>query len=246
VPVRRLFAAVSLAVLTGCTTTVTGHPTPVGPPRSPATPPRPCADHGPDPAGMVRCLVADVSAFWAGRLGRPVSERMVVSPEPAAVPRGCRTVLGLGTAFYCTDNRTVYLTAASVARSRRAYGQDLPYELAAVVGHEFGHVVQDLAHQPGFDATDLAVSRRIEQQADCLLGVWAHDAGVRRLLDPDQLREIARREFATIERLHPPALGGYDERATHGTVAERVAALSRGLAAGTRNACGLRLGAKRR
>jgi hypothetical protein len=239
VPLCRLFATVLLAVLTGCTTAVTGHPAPGGAPRSPP-PLRPCAGSGPDPAGVVRCLVADASAFWARRLGRPVSERMVVSPRPAAVPPDCRTILGLGTAFYCTDNRTVYLTAASVARSRRAYGDDLPYELATVVGHEFGHVVQDLVHQPGFDAADPAVSRRIEQQADCLLGVWAHDAGARGLLDPARLRGIARRDYATIERLRPPpALHGYDERATHGTVAERVAALARGLAAGTPNACGL-------
>lgn len=238
-PVRHVLATVSLAVLTGCTVTVAGSPTPAGPPRPPA-PPRPCADHGPDPAGVTRCLVADVTAFWAGRLARPVSERMVVGPQPATVPRDCRAILSLGTAFYCTANRTVYLTAASVARSRRAYGADLPYELATVVGHEFGHVVQDVVHQPGFDATNLAVSRRIEQQADCLLGVWAHDAGARGLLDPARLRGIAGREYATIERLPPPrALGGYDERATHGTVAQRVAALSRGLAAGNPDACGL-------
>jgi predicted metalloprotease len=240
-PARRPIAAALGAALlaAGCTTVVAGHPTP--PPTTTVPPvPRPCADHGPDPAGVVGCLVADVSAFWTARLGRPVAERMVVSPAVADVPPDCRDILGLGSAFYCTDNRTVYLTAASVARGRTAYGADLPYVLAAVVGHEFGHVVQDVVDQPGFDAGDDASSRRIEQQADCLLGVWAHDLARRGLLVPATLRTLTTREYTTVEALPPPpALDGYDERATHGTVAERVAALSRGLAAGDPDACGL-------
>jgi uncharacterized protein len=240
---RRLGAAVLLAVLlSGCTTAVAGQgtPAPAGPSAtaSPTTAAIPCA--APDPSAVVTCLVADVSRFWTAQLRQRVGETIVVDPARDSVPSDCRPLLELGTAFYCTDNRTVYLTAAAMTRSRRAYGSDLPYALAAVVGHEFGHVVQDAVHQPGFNTPGDAASRRIEQQADCLLGVWAHDAAARALLVPATLRRIAENEYQTVEDLPvPPVLRGYDERATHGTVAERITALTHGLVAGTTKACNL-------
>jgi predicted metalloprotease len=245
--VRACLLVVLAALLCGCTAVVAGHPTPAPPagsvPVSPAPEstavPEPCGASG-APDAVARCLAAEVTHFWSTVLSRPLTEPMVVDPPRGTVPGGCRAILSLGTAFYCTDNHTVYLTAALIVRSRAAYGPDLPYALAAVIGHEFGHVVQDTVHQPGFDASDLASSRRIEQQADCLLGVWAHDAGRRNLLDPAHLVDLTRREYTTVEKLPPPPdLHGYNERATHGTVAERIAALSQGLSAGTPTSCGL-------
>lgn len=230
----------------GCTTAIAGHPTAeVSSPTTARPVPEstptliPCGSAG-APAAVVRCLVADVSHFWSGLLADPVNEPMVVDPPRASVPADCRPLLSLGTAFYCTDSRTVYLTRAWLARSQRTYGADLPYALAAVVGHEFGHVVQDAVHQPGFNTPGNAASRRIEQQADCLLGVWGNSAAKRGLLLGARLRDIAQREYTTVESLPvPPVLNGYDERATHGTVAQRMAALGRGLAAGTTASCGL-------
>jgi uncharacterized protein len=233
------------ALLCGCTIAVAGRPTAPPPdttrgpvPESTAVA-EPCGSAG-TPSAIVSCLVTDVSRFWSARLPEPVDEPMIVDPPRSSVPADCRALLSLGTAFYCTDDQTVYLTGASIERGTKVYGPDLPYALAAVVGHEFGHVVQDAVHQPGFNTPGDAASRRIEQQADCLLGVWGRSAADRGLLAAERLRDIAEREYATVESLPvPPVLGDYDERATHGTVAERVAALDRGLAKGHPDACGL-------
>jgi predicted metalloprotease len=236
--VRAGLLVVLAVLLCGCTTVVAGHASPASSPGSSSVA-EPCGSAG-APAEVVRCLTADVTRFWSAQLGRSVTEAMVADPPRASVPRDCQAALGLGTAFYCPDNGTVYLTGALISRGRTAYGADLPYALAAVVGHEFGHAVQDLVHQPGFNSPDLAASRRIEQQADCLLGVWAHNAANRGLLDPARLLAITRREYTTVEQLPPPpALPDYNERASHGTVTERVTALSRGLTTGTPNACAL-------
>src|SRR5437763_4773549 len=119
--------------LGACTTPVAGRATgpsgsaapPVAPTTGAPAPAVPCAGRGPDPTGVVHCLVADVSAFWTRRLHRAVPGRAVIGPQPADVPRQCRAAVSLGTAFYCPANHTVYLTAALVQRSRRAYGADL-------------------------------------------------------------------------------------------------------------------------
>jgi predicted metalloprotease len=231
--VRAALLTLLLAPLAACTTVVTGRATP--PPI-----PEPCGSAG-SPAAIVQCLARDVTAFWVRELpGTAVSEKFQAAPAAGDVPNNCRGGLALGTAFYCPPNATVYLTATLLARSSQAYGANLPYALAAVVGHEFGHAVQDAVHQPGFDAADLATSRRIEQQADCLLGVWAHDAAHRTLLTPALLRDIAGQEYTLVDGLpRPPDPHGYTERATHGTPAERVAALTRGLTTGTPTTCAL-------
>jgi predicted metalloprotease len=228
-------------LLSACTVAVAGQGTPPPAASMPTATaqPEPCGAAG-APQSVVHCLVLDVTHFWVGELHVQVGESMVVDPAPRSVPQACRDILGLGTAFYCTANRTVYLTGAFISRSSTAYGPDLPYALAAVVGHEFGHVVQDAVHQPGFEATDLASSRTIEQQADCLLGVWGHDAAARRLLDGGTLKRITQAEYTTVDQLPPPPnLHGYSERATHGTVPQRLAAFDAGLTAGRPATCGL-------
>jgi predicted metalloprotease len=71
----------------------------------------------------------------------------------------------------------------------------------------------------------------VEQQADCLAGVWAHGAARRGLLDPGAFRAAYAEEMRLVSELKPPAgsgLGDYDEVATHGTPAQRVAAFDRG------------------
>jgi hypothetical protein len=91
--------------------------------------------------------------------------------------------------------------------------------------------VQYVARQPGLELSGDAASRVVEQQADCLAGVWAHGAARRGLLDPAGFRAAYAEEMRLVSELKPPAgsgLGDYDEVATHGTPAQRVAAFDRG------------------
>ena len=82
----------------------------------------------------------------------------------------------------------------------------------------------------------------VEQQADCLAGVWAYGAARRGLLDPVAFRAAYAKEMRLVSSMKPPAGGGlddYDEVATHGTAAQRVAAFDRGDTDAT-NPCRLR------
>jgi len=237
--VRRVVTGLAvLAALVGCSAgTVAG--------RGSAAPPALCG--GPDaPAALVACVVADLDRTWTARVGRPVAIQVTVAPAPGEVHRGCRPFLAFGTAFYCPADDRAYLTAASVTRDRAEFGDRLPYALAAVVAHEAGHRVQAVIREPGLDAEGDAASRAVEQQADCLAGSWAAGAARRGLVDPAAFRAVYAREMEIVSALRPPPGSGleeYDEVATHGTPAERVAAYDRG-ATGTdpTTACRLRRG----
>jgi predicted metalloprotease len=90
--------------------------------------------------------------------------------------------------------------------------------LAAIMAHEEGHVVQDIAHQqqPTNMLPDAGL-RFIEQQADCLSGVWAHGIG----LDEPPFLQAARAWLTDVDDA--------EHRLDHGTVAQRFAAVHRGL-----------------
>jgi predicted metalloprotease len=226
--------AVALLTLTGCSAGIAG--------RGSAAPPSFCPAAGADPGKLVACVVADVNRSWTTRLGRNIDLRVVVDPTPASVHRTCRSFLAFGTAFYCPADGKVYITAASVAGNRAAFGDRLPYALAAIVAHEAGHRVQYAVRQPELDRSGNAASRVVEQQADCLAGVWAYGAARRGLLDPAGFSAVYAQEMRMVSSLTPPpgaGLDGYDEVATHGRPAERIAAFERG-ETGAANPCRLR------
>jgi predicted metalloprotease len=227
--------AVWLALLaTSCSAAVAGAGSPAAPTLCPSS----------EPARVVTCVVDDLTASWTEAVGRPVRIQVTVDPAPSTVDRSCRSFLAFGTAFYCPADDRAYLTAASVARDRAEFGARLPSALAAVVAHEAGHRVQFVVGEPGLDDEGDAASRRVEQQADCLAGGWARGAARRGLVDPAGFRAVYAREMELVSALDPPpgaGLDDYDEVATHGTPAERVAAYDRGAASDSPlTACGVR------
>ena len=98
--------------------------------------------------------------------------------------------------FYCPGDRTVYLDVrfftelpdnAGVGSAAQAY----------IIGHEFGHHVQQLVGIAGSVADanhanpsgENARTVRVELQADCLAGVWGHSAYPRSPLTTGELDE---------------------------------------------------------
>ena len=96
--------------------------------------------------------------------------------QPTLCRNQCRDAVRVHTAFTCpTDNR-IYVTTPYLTLLRSSSPvADAVYRFAATLGHEMGHVVQFAVHAPLVDKDDLtaAQSQQLEQQADCLSGVWA-------------------------------------------------------------------------
>ena len=217
--------AATVLLVAGCVRTVDGTPAPA-------------SSHALDCARtsneqIVACLSDSLTKFWTARLGRPVQLTAVADPSPAQVPTACRAALRLNTAFSCPNDDKVYLTAPFLQHMHTtgAPGQ-VWVRIATTLGHEMGHIMQFTVHEPVATQrhSTWARSRFIEQQADCLAGVWAASVGI---------------NDAAFLRANAIVLAIVDsrwERRSHGTKPERLAAVRRGQRTRDPAACGLRLG----
>ena len=128
------------------------------------------------------------------------------------------------------------------------FGAPGDFAQAYVIAHEYGHHVQNLLGimaevqppsrpDPG-EANDLSV--RLELQADCLAGVWAHSAYEENQLEEGDLEEGLTAAAAAVgdDRIQERATGRIDpESFTHGTSEQRREWFLRGFEEGTIAAC---------
>jgi hypothetical protein len=116
-----------------------------------------------------------------------------------------------------------------------------------VIAHEVGHHVQQqlgtseevrrLQREQGGDANELSV--RLELQADCYSGVWAHTVYKQGDLEKGDVREALRAAGAVgDDRLQRRATGSIDpDSFTHGTSEQRRDWFERGNEGGDPDAC---------
>ena len=93
--------------------------------------------------------------------------------------------------FYCPNDRKVYLDTSFFQDLERQFracdagSKSCQFSQAYVITHEVGHHVQNLlgilpkvqTAQQGMDKAEAnQVQVRVELQADCLAGIWAHHA----------------------------------------------------------------------
>ena len=162
------------------------------------------------------------------------------------VNSGCgQASSGMGP-FYCPADRNVYLDASFFDDLSRRFGAPGDFAAAYVIAHEVGHHIQTVlgisdqvqkARRSAGEAQGNALSVRQELQADCLAGVWANHN--RDLLEPGDIEEGLRAAQAigddTLQRQAGARIN--PESFTHGTAAQRMRWLQRGLQSGQMNSC---------
>lgn len=162
-------------------------------------------------------------------------------------PSACgRASLSTGP-FYCPGDEKVYLDLGFFNELKRRLGAPGDFAQAYVIAHEIGHHVQKLLgteqkvqrlrHEDPREANPLSV--RLELQADCYAGVWAHSTEQRKIVNQADVAAAMRAAAAVgDDRLQRMGQGYVNpESFTHGSSAERVQWFRRGLDSGQVKAC---------
>ncbi|MCX7552311.1 zinc metallopeptidase [Marinicella sp. S1101] len=151
--------------------------------------------------------------------------------------------------FYCPADSKVYLSL-NFFRQLERMGAPGDFARAYVIGHEVGHHIQNITgtarqvrqwqQQAGSKAKVNQLSVMMELQADCLAGVWAHHANKQQnMLEAGDVEE-GLRAAASIGDDTIQSRAGREvkvENFTHGSSAQRVKWLKRGLQTGNYDSC---------
>lgn len=219
------------------------------PPADPNNPPptRPCPDPpcfdpaaGRTPTNFLNWVGRDVVAFWGRRVkGLRPGRQLVIGPgeeRRSACYRG--DVTSKTALSYCAKDKppTVFLpldTARSLILEQKTWlgwRRKGDFALAYVVAHEWAHHVQKVL---GLLRDRELRSMKIELQADCLAGFWAHSMWARELLAPGDIKKAVR-----LARLVGDAPGSpKNDRHAHGTPTQRETWFKRGYESGDAGNC---------
>jgi hypothetical protein len=149
--------------------------------------------------------------------------------------------------FYCPEDQKVYIDLGFFDELKRRFGAPGEFAEAYVVAHEIGHHVQKLlgiegkarAAQERSPQSAKAISVRIELQADCFAGVWAHSTEQRHLLEAGDVDQALKAASAVgDDRLQRMSTGHVNpDSFTHGSSEQRMHWFQQGFNGGTVAAC---------
>jgi predicted metalloprotease len=219
----------------------------------------PSADQEPAPMGspndslgkFASVVLADTEATWETvlpRLGRQYENPRLVL-FTGGVQSACGTTSAAVGPFYCPGDRKVYLDLSFFNEMSHRLGAPGDFAQAYVIAHEVGHHIQNLLgiaskvnrlQRQGTEPEGNALSVRMELQADCFAGVWEYHAKrERNLIEPGDFEEGLRAASAIGDDQLQKMSRGYTrpESWTHGSSAQRMTWLRKGLESGDPNTC---------
>ena len=164
-----------------------------------------------------------------------------------AIDSACGLARSATGPFYCPEDEKVYIDLGFYDELRQRFGAPGQFAEAYVLAHEIGHHVQKLL------GTEQKVSRaeqenpqeqnqysvRLELQADCYAGIWAHSTEQRNLLESGDV-DSALRAAAAVgdDRLQKMSTGQVNpDSFTHGSSAQRTEWFQRGFKDGELASC---------
>lgn len=191
----------------------------------------------------------DVQEFWirefaaAGR-EYPVTKTVFFS---GFTDTGCGRASAETGPFYCPADNLVYFDLDFLVQLQQQFGATGDLASQYIVAHEYGHHVQnvlgisDQVREAQRDTPSRAneYSVALELQADCLAGVWAHDADRRNQFERGEIAEALEAAAAVgDDRIQMETQGRTDpETFTHGTSEQRQRWFTRGFETGDIERC---------
>jgi len=164
-----------------------------------------------------------------------------------AIQSGCGGAESATGPFYCPEDEKVHIDLGFFDELSRRFGAPGQFAQAYVIAHELGHHVQKLlgiearVHQlqESDSREENPLSVKLELQADCFAGVWAHTTQQRGLLEKGDVESALGAASAVgDDRLQKMATGRVNpETFTHGTSQQRMHWFTAGLNQGLVSAC---------
>ncbi|WP_048442036.1 neutral zinc metallopeptidase [Caenimonas sp. SL110] len=202
-------------------------------------------------AKFVSTVLADTEDVWKAQFtegGATYREPKLVLFR-GAVGTACGTGQSAMGPFYCPGDQKVYIDLNFYETLKTRMGAPGDFAQAYVIAHEVGHHVQNLLgitqkmdqmRSSSSKAQYNAMSVRLELQADCFAGVWAHHAqNARQILEQGDVEEAMNAAAKIGDDALQGARGGavVPESFTHGSSAQRQKWFSTGLKTGSVKAC---------
>ena len=164
-----------------------------------------------------------------------------------AYPSGCGTAQTAVGPFYCPEDQKVYLDLSFMNELTTRFHAPGEFAQAYVIAHELGHHVQKLLGTEGKmrrlqeenPREKNTLSVRLELQADCYAGIWAHSTEQRDITENKDI-QAAMNAAAAVgdDRLQKAARGTVNpETFTHGSSADRMKWFRLGEQTGTISNC---------
>jgi uncharacterized protein len=213
--------------------------------------PDPARDNSENPlVQFVSFVLDDTQNTWTQILpqqaGRPYHHAHLVLFRDYT-QSGCGGAQSATGPFYCPQDEKVYIDLGFYDELKRRFGAPGEFAQAYVLAHEIGHHVQNILGierkvsqlQRSDPRLQNPESVKLELQADCYAGVWAHSTQQRGLIDKDDVQSALGAAAAVgDDRLQKMSTGHVSpDSFTHGTSAQRTSWFTKGLDSGSMASC---------
>jgi uncharacterized protein len=214
--------------------------------------PRPSGPSQDPQTAFIRTVLAQNEDVW----GQIFASSNAQYPKPTLVLfRGATSTGGCGAGqsamgpFYCPADQKVYIDLSFYDTLRKQLGAPGDFAQAYVIAHEVGHHVQnvlgisdkvDQMRKRLSQKENNALSVRVELQADCFAGIWAHHRQKQtKFLEPGDIDEAMNAAAKIGDDALARAQGGQivPDSFTHGSSAQRQRWFMKGFETGSVKAC---------
>jgi predicted metalloprotease len=200
---------------------------------------------------LVRAVLGETEDTW-GAIFQTRGEQY--PPPTLALFRGgiqsaCGSASSASGPFYCPGDQKVYIDLAFYDELAGQFQAPGDFAQAYVLAHEVGHHVQNVlgtlgkvqqAQQRMGEEERNQLQVRVELQADCYAGIWAHHADKSRgILEPGDIEEGLKAASAVGDDTIQRRMQGHvvPESFTHGSAEQRMDWFTRGYKGGELASC---------
>lgn len=207
-------------------------------------------------AAFISTVLKDTEEVWKGIYqqhgGTYREPRMVL--YRGSTKSGCGQAQAQMGPFYCPADEKVYIDLGFFDELAKKHNATGDFAQAYVLAHEIGHHIQNIEgtlskvhnmkQQAKGQTGENQLQVRVELQADCYAGVWAHHAHKRfNILEEGDVEEALRAASAIGDDTLQKQAQGYvvPDAFTHGSSAQRVEWFRKGIKSGEIKSCSVGL-----